>query len=68
MSAEIINLRTKLAERDPPLKCMGVGRSWSNHRVVAFMFDRAPTDDELRQLHDAMRRAATMTGTGDGNG
>lgn len=68
MTAEIVDLRDLRAEQDPLLRCLGVGRSKTNGKVVAFAFDRAPTDDELRFLHDVMRRAAVMMKTGGGNG
>lgn len=68
MSAEIVDLRDIRAEQDPFLRCLGAGRARKNDRAIAFLFDRAPTDDELRFLHDVMRRAAVMMKTGGRNG
>ena len=41
-----------------PLKCLGVGRDKDYISALAFYFSRRVTDDEMRFLHDVMRRAA----------
>jgi len=41
-----------------PLKCPGVGRDAGNDRSLCFYFNRKPTDDEMRYLHEVMQRAA----------
>lgn len=64
--AEIVDLRDLRAKRDPFLRCLAARRHHANDRVLAFMFDRAPTDDELRFLNEVMRRAAVMMNTGGG--
>lgn len=42
------------------LRCLGAGRDAENNRVLWFHFDRPPTDNELRFLHDCMSRAALL--------
>ena len=42
------------------LKCPGAGRDAENTKCVAFYFNRMPTDDELRYLHEVTQRAALM--------
>lgn len=39
------------------LECNGVGRDAEHLRSLCFYFNRVPTDDEMRYLHDVMRRA-----------
>jgi len=41
-----------------PLKCPGVGRDKDNLHALQFYFSRPVTDDEMRFLHDVMKRAA----------
>ena len=40
------------------LKCPGVGRDKDNIAALQFYFSRPVTDDEMRFLHDVMKRAA----------
>jgi hypothetical protein len=40
------------------LKCPGVRRDKDNENWLCFYFDRRPTDNEMRFLHDVMKRAA----------
>ncbi len=40
------------------LKCPGVGRNGDHDGSLIFYFSRRPTDDEMRYLHDVMKRAA----------
>ena len=41
------------------LECNGAGRdTWSDHSLC-FYFNRRPTDEEMRFLHDAMKYAAS---------
>src|SRR6185437_15107724 len=41
-----------------PLRCPGVGRDADNEQSLCFYFNRKPTDDEMRFLHEVMQRAA----------
>ncbi|WP_126010299.1 hypothetical protein [Georhizobium profundi] len=54
--------------QDPFLRCLGAGRLEDNERALFFIFDRAPTDDDLRFLHDVMRRAALIRKPGEPHG
>lgn len=40
------------------LKCNGIGRDKDNDQFLFFAFNRKPTDDEMRYLHEVMERAA----------
>lgn len=40
-----------------PLKCPGVGRDKDNVAALQFYFNRRVTNDEMRFLHDVMKRA-----------
>jgi len=40
------------------LKCNGAGRDKDNDQFLWFAFNREPTDDELRYLHEVVKRAA----------
>lgn len=40
----------------PPLKVHGVGRVLENKNVLYIAFSREPTDEELRDVHDHMRK------------
>ena len=42
------------------LKCNGVGRDKDCLSALAFYFNRRVTDDEMRFLHDVMKRAAAL--------
>ena len=37
-------------------RAMGIGRDPENDRVVFLSLSRVPSDDELRAIHDAIRR------------
>lgn len=50
---------------DDPLRCGGVARVADNDPALIFVFDRRPTDAEMRFLHDVMRRAAVCARGGD---
>lgn len=41
----------------PPLKCPGVGRDKDNICALQFYFSRPVSDDEMRFLHDGIKRA-----------
>lgn len=43
------------------LKCPGVGRDADNEKSLCFYFDRKPTDDEMRYLHEVMQRAVAVS-------
>ncbi len=43
------------------LKCPGVGRDAENEKSLCFYFDRKPTDDEMRYLHEVMQRAVACS-------
>lgn len=49
-----------VSETPEPLRCPGAGRDAGNEKALCFYFNRAPTDDELRYLHDVMQRAACL--------
>ena len=53
--SKITHLAPRLQRR---LKCNGVARDDGNERSLSFYFSRRVTDDELRYLHDVMKRAA----------
>lgn len=40
------------------LRCPGVGRDKDNICALQFYFNRRVSDDEMRFLHDVMKRAA----------
>lgn len=42
------------------LRCPGVGRDAENEKSLCFYFNRKPTDDEMRYLHEVMQRAAAV--------
>lgn len=44
------------------LRCFGVGRDSENPKALCFSFSRPPTDDELRALHDLVRRECYRIG------
>lgn len=39
----------------PPLKVWGVSRDAENEKALIIYFDRALTDDEMREVHDLVR-------------
>lgn len=43
-----------------PVAIQGVGRDAENEKSLCFYFDRKPTDDEMRYLHEMMQRAVTL--------
>lgn len=43
---------------DDLLRCYGVARVADNDQALIFVFDRQPTDAEMRFLHNVMQRAA----------
>ena len=45
-----------LAANDHPLRTLGVARMADNECAILVCFNRAPSDDELRTLHDALRQ------------
>lgn len=45
-----------------PLQCPGAGRVGDNPKALIFYFNRPPTDDEMRFLHEVMQRSAVMVG------
>lgn len=40
-----------------PLKCWGTGRDGENPKALSLSFNRAPTDDELRMIDEAIKYA-----------
>jgi hypothetical protein len=44
------------------LRVPGVGRDKDNAAALCFYFNRRATDDEMRFLHDVLRRAVAMHG------
>lgn len=38
------------------LRAIGIGRDLQNDRVLILSLNRPPNDDELRAIHDAIRR------------
>lgn len=54
----VVQLKAPAAE---PLKCPGAGRVGDNDKALIFYFNRPPTDDELRYLHEVMQRAAVCS-------
>ena len=51
----VVDLRPR---GDDLLRCYGVARIADNDQTLIFVFDRQPTDAEMRFLHDVMQRAA----------
>lgn len=41
-----------------PLRCPGLGRVADNPKALIAIFNRPVSDDEMRYLHDVLRRAA----------
>ncbi len=41
-----------------PLRAKGIGRDFENEQTLFVSFNRRPTDDELRALHDLLRDMA----------
>lgn len=39
------------------LRCPGIGRNAEWPKSLLFYFDRVPTDDQIRYLHEVMQRA-----------
>ena len=50
---------------DMRLKCPGVGRDKDNEQSLCFYFNRKPSDDEMRYLHDVMQRASECSPIAD---
>lgn len=50
----------RLVSNTDKLKCPGVGRDAENEKSLCFYFDRKPTDDEMRYLHEVMQRAVAL--------
>lgn len=46
-----------VSEREQ-IKCSGIGRDAGNEKSLCFYFNRKPTDDEMRYLHDVMQRSS----------
>jgi hypothetical protein len=50
------------------LKLNGIGRAFDQNepqqaaRVLEFYFNRRPTDDEMRFLHECMERSVSLVG------
>lgn len=42
-----------------PLSAKGIGRDPDNEQVLFASFDRRPTDDEMRAIHDLLRKPFT---------
>lgn len=42
-----------------PLRVTGIGRAGDHDRELSLFFNRRPTDDELRRVHEIMRAAVT---------
>ena len=42
------------------LECSGVGRDDKNEKALVFYFTRNTTADEMRFLHNVMRRAVAL--------
>lgn len=53
-------------DTDDVLRCSGAGRDGENCKTLFFTFSRRPSDDEMRFLHDVMKRAAIMCRAGRG--
>ena len=43
------------------LKCNGVARESGGMNAISFYFNRRPTDEEMRYLHEVMQRAAACS-------
>lgn len=41
-------------------KARGVGRSADDQRTLLVAFDRIPTDDDIRAVHETLREAASQ--------
>lgn len=39
------------------LRCAGIGRDKDNPQSLSLYFDRSPTDDEMRYLHEVIKHA-----------
>lgn len=43
------------------LACTGACRDGDNPKALCFTFNRRPTDNEMRFIHEALRRTAHLT-------
>lgn len=54
-----------------PIRACGIGRMADNDKALLVYFDRRPTDDEMRDIHDRLSVAwqcgALKQGTAGGN-
>jgi hypothetical protein len=44
-----------------PLKCIGVSRDAECPIALSFMFNRQPTDDEMRDIHEGIGHLAYIS-------
>lgn len=56
MADNVLQLNTKPAA----LTCTGVGRDGDHDKCMIAYFNRTPTDDEMRFLHECMKRWASL--------
>lgn len=42
---------------EAPMKCPAIGRNADWPKSLLFYFDRVPTDDQMRYLHEVVQRA-----------
>lgn len=60
MTADVFNIHQKQNE---PLRCPGIGRDAENSKSLVIYLNRPASDDEMRFLHDVLKRAvATIRG------
>ncbi len=51
----------KLNQEPEKLRCTGVGRDGEDEKCIAVYFNQKPTDDQMRFLHDCMKRWSSLT-------
>ncbi len=44
-----------------PLRAKGIGRDFEDEQILFVSFNRCPTDDEMRVIHDLLRGGEDLT-------
>lgn len=57
----VVNIKRDPPPPHPALKVPGVDRDAENDKVLVFSFSRRVTDDEMRFLHEVMRRTVAIS-------
>ena len=60
IQGEIMGTVVDLKPGKTRLECTGSGRDAEQPSALCFYFNRQPTDDEMRFMHDVLKRAAMI--------